>query len=126
SSMAFHFALILLILFGPKVSPNSTQEEIDRQNITDLYLPPDVRDVPKSVPSPQPKSPQVRVDPRLLRQLAPPRELQPAPAPPEPERVVKEAPTPAKPVPSAPVPQQRTQPPQDSPIRPPPQPQESA
>ena len=126
TSIGLHFVVILLILFGPKVSPNSTQEEIDRQNVTNLFLPPDVRDVPKAVPSPQPKSPQVRVDPRLLRQLAPPRELQPTPGPPEPERVVKEAPTPAKPVPSAPVPQQRTQPPQDSPIRPPPQPQESA
>ena len=126
TSIGLHFVVILLILFGPKVSRNSTQEEIDRQSVTNLYLPPDVHDVPKSVPSPQPKSPQVRVDPRLLRQLAPPRELQPTPGPPEPERVVKEAPTPAKPVPSAPMPQPRTQPPQDSPIRPPPQPQESA
>ena len=80
TSIGLHFVVIMLILFGPKVSPNSTQEEIDRQNITNLYLPPDVRDVPKSVPSPQPKSPQVRVDPRLLRQLAPPRESQPTPA----------------------------------------------
>jgi TonB family protein len=124
ASIAVHFLVILLILFGPSVTRNPTQTEIDRQNITNLYLPPDVRDVPKSIPRPQPKSPQIRVDPRLLRQLAPPRELQPTPAPPEPERVVKEAPTPTKPVPSAPVPQPRTQPPQDSPIRP--QPQESA
>ncbi len=128
SSIAFHFAVILFILFGPNVLPSNktSQEEIDRQNITDLYLPPDVRDVPKAPPVPQPKSPQIRVDPRLLRQLAPPRELQPTPEPPEPERVVKEAPTPSKPVPSAPMPQPRTQPPQDSPIRPPQQPQESA
>ena len=61
----------------------------------------------------------MRVDPRLLRQLAPPREVQPTPAPPEPERV---APTPPKPALSAPMPQPRTQPPQDSPIRPPPTP----
>jgi TonB family protein len=122
ASIAVHFVVILLILFGPSVTRNPTQTEIDKQNVTNLYLPSDVRDVPKSIPSPQPKSPQVRVDPRLLRQLAPPREVQPMPAPPEPERVVKEAPTPAKPVPSAPLP--RTQPPQDSPIRP--QPQESA
>jgi TonB family protein len=127
ASIAVHFMVILVILFGPKVIPrNSTQEEIDRQNITNLYLPPDVRDVPKSPPSPQPKSPQMRVDPRLLRQLAPPRELQPAPSPPEPERVVKEPPATAKPAPSAPMPQPHTQPPQDSPIRPPQEPQESA
>jgi TonB family protein len=126
SSIAVHFLVIVLILFGPSVTRNPTQTEIERQNVTNLYLPSDVRDVPKSIPKPQPKSPQIRVDPRLLRQLAPPRELQPTPGPPEPERVVKEAPTPAKPVPSAPAPQPRTQPPQDSPIRPPPQPQESA
>ena len=126
ASIVVHFVVILLILFGPSVTRNPTQTEIDRQNITNLYLPSDVNDVPKSVPTPQRKSPQVRVDPRLLRRLAPPRELQPTPGPPEPERVVKDAPTPTKPVPSAPLPQPRTQPPQDSPIRPPPQPQESA
>ena len=128
ASIAVHFIVILLILFGPNVIPTrtSTQAEIDRQNITNLYLPPDVRDVPKAVPTPQPKSPQMRIDPRLLRQLAPPRPFQPAPGPAEPERVVKEAPTPAKPTaPSEPM-QSRTQPPQDSPIRPPQQPQESA
>lgn len=115
SSIAFHFALILFILFGPRVFPpqQSTQAEIDRQNITNLFLPNDVRNIPKVPAPPQPKSPVMRVDPRLLRQLAPPRELQPAPNPPEP------APTPAKPAPSAPMPQPRTQPLQESPIRPP-------
>ena len=129
ASIAVHFIVILLILFGPKVVPtrNSTQAEIDRQNITNLYLPPDVRDVPKAVPTPQPKSPQMRIDPRLLRKLAPPREMQPAPAPSEPERVVRDAPTPARPAtPSEPTPQPRSQPPQDSPIRPSQQPPDSA
>jgi TonB family protein len=125
SSIAFHFVVILLIVFGPKVFPSrqQTQAEIDRQNVTNLFLPSDVRDVPKVPSAPQPKSPQIRVDPRLLRQLAPPRELQPAPGPPEPERVVREAPTPSKPAPS-PAPIQ--QPPQESPIRPPRQPPETA
>jgi TonB family protein len=125
SSIAFHFVVILLILFGPKVFPShpQTQAEIDRQNVTNLFLPSDVRDVPKIPSAPQPKSPQIRVDPRLLRQLAPPRELQPAPGPPEPERVVREAPAPSKPAPS-PAPIQ--QPPQESPIRPPRQPPETA
>jgi TonB family protein len=128
SSIAFHFVVILFILFEPKLFPyrQPTREEIDRQNVTNLFLPSDVSDVPKVLPSPQPKSPQLRVDPRLLRQLAPPRELQPTPGPPEPERVVRDAPAPAKPAPSAPMPQPRTQPPQDSPIRPPQLPPESA
>jgi TonB family protein len=113
SSIAFHFAVILFILFGPNVFPpqQSTRAEIDRRNITNLYLPNDARNIPKIPAAPQPKSPVMRVDPRLLRQLAPPRELQPTPNPPEP------APTPAKPAPSAPMPQPRTQPLQESPIR---------
>jgi TonB family protein len=127
ASIAFHFLVILLVLFGPKVIPNqnSTYAEIGRDNITNLYLPPDVNDVPKVAPTPQPKSPQMRIDPRLLRRLAPPRELQPAPGPPEPERVVKEPPPAAKSAPSETVPQPRT-PPQDSPIRPQQPPQDSA
>jgi TonB family protein len=124
SSIAFHFVVILLILFGPKLVRQPTQTEIDRQSVTSLYLPPDVRDVPKIPSTPQSKSPQMRVDPRLLRQLAPPRELQPAPAPPEPERVVRDAPTPAKPAPSAPIVAPRPQ--QESPFRPLQQPPETA
>ncbi len=57
ASIAVHFVVILLILFGPSVTRNPTQTEIDRQNVTNLYLPSDVRDVPKSIPSPQPKEP---------------------------------------------------------------------
>jgi TonB family protein len=118
-SIAFHFAVLLLILFGPRMTPQPNQAEIDRNNITDLYMPNDVHNLLKAPPAPpRPKTPQVRVDPRLLRQLAPPRAAQPAPTP-EPEHV---APTPTKPVPSAPMPQPRTQPPQDSPILQPTQP----
>jgi TonB family protein len=126
ASIALHLAVIIFIVFGPKVVPfrNSTQEEIARQNVTNLYLPPEVRDVPKAPASPQPKSPQMRVDPRLLRRLAPPRELQPTPVPPEP--VVKEAPASPKTAPPASTPQPRAQPPQDSPVRAPQQPQEPA
>jgi hypothetical protein len=128
ASIALHFAVVLFILFGPRVFPErqSTQAEIDRNNITDLYLPNDVRNIPK-VPAPQqPKSPVMRVDPRFLRQLAPPRVAQPEPNPPEP--VVKDTPTPARPVaPSAPMPQPRAQQPlQESPIRPPVTPPDAA
>jgi len=120
ASIAFHSVLLLLILLEPKVFPNRqpTQAEIAQQNITDLYLPPDVNKVPKTSEAPQPKSPVMKIDPRLLRQLAPPRELQPTPGPTEPEHVVRDNPTPAKPAtpmapPHAPV---------DSPVRPQPQP----
>jgi TonB family protein len=114
ASIALHFVVILLILFQPKLFPYRppSEAEIER-NITSLYLPSDLHDIGKAPAIPQPKSPQIRVDPRLLRQLAPPRELQPTPAPPEPERVAPTIPKP--PAPSAPQP--RTQPPEDSPIR---------
>src|ERR1700687_2699621 len=71
ASVALHFVVILLILFGPRGFPSqpSTQSEIARNNITDLYLPNDVKDVPKIPAAPQARSPQMRVDPRLLRQL---------------------------------------------------------
>src|SRR5260370_33822997 len=104
SSIAFHFAVILFILFGPNVLPSNktSQEQIDRQNITDLYLPPDVRDVPKAPPVPQPNSPQIRVAPRLLRPLPPPLGMHPTPESPAPTRAGQEAPTPATPPPSSP------------------------
>ena len=118
ASVALHFVVILLILFGPRVFPTqpSATSEIARNNITDLYLPDTAKDLPKVPAAPAPKRPVMRVDPRVLRQLAPPRELQPTPNPPEPDRVVRDNPTPA---PVAPIPQPRTQPPQDSPIKPP-------
>ena len=116
ASIGFHFVVILLILFGPKVFPQrqSTQAEIARDNVTDLYMPSDLKGIPKIASPPQPKSPQMRIDPRLLRQLAPPREVQPQPGPPEPERVTKDNPV-AKLAPMAPTPH-----PMDSPFRPPP------
>ena len=118
ASITFHFVVILLIVLEPKVFPERrpTAEEIARQNITDLYLPPDVNKVPKAPETPQPKSPVMKIDPRLLRQLAPPHELQPTPGPPEPEHVVPAKPAPSTPV--APMPQPRPQSPVESPIRP--------
>ncbi len=102
ASIVFHFVVILLILFAPKIFPYHppTDAEIAR-NITDLYIPSDLNRYTRTPPSPQPKSPVMKVDPRLLRKLAPPHEMQPmAPAPPEP---AKENPTPPKPSPAAPL-----------------------
>jgi TonB family protein len=114
-SIALHFVVIGLILFGPSLPQRKTQAEIDRTNITDLYLPSDINKIPKIPSAPQPRTPQMRVDPRMLRQLAPSRPTQPPPEQPEPERVAP-TPTPAKPAaPSvAPTPQL----PMESPIRP--------
>jgi TonB C terminal len=113
ASIAFHFVVILLILLAPKIFPYQppTDAEIAR-NITDLYIPSDLNRIPKTSSAPQPKSPVMKVDPRLLRQLAPPRQVQPAPVAPEPPR---ENPTPAKLAPVVPMSMPH---PAESPIRP--------
>jgi TonB family protein len=102
SSIAFHFVVILLILLAPKIFPYHppTDAEIAR-NITDLYIPSDLNRLAREPSAPRPKTPVVKVDPRLLRQLAPPREVpSAAPAPPEQPR---ENQAPPKPAPVAPM-----------------------
>ena len=117
-SIAFHFLLIAFILFGPRSTRQPTTSEIARDNITDLYMPNDLNKLLKAPPAPQPKSPQMRIDPRLLRQLAPPHAVQ-APAAPQ-EPVAKDNPMPRPTAPTELMPQPRAQqPPQESPIRPP-------
>ena len=113
ASIVFHFVVILLILLAPKIFPYHppTDAEIAR-TITDLYIPSDLNRLSRTPSAPRPKSPVMKIDPRLLRQLAPPRAVQPAPAAPEPPR---ETPTPAKPAPIAPMSLPH---PAESPIRP--------
>jgi outer membrane biosynthesis protein TonB len=112
-SIAFHFVVIMLILLGPKIFPYHppTDAEIAR-NITDLYLPSDLNRFSNTPSSPRPKTPVMKVDPRLLRQLAPPHAVQPTPAAPEP---LRENSTAAKPSPIVPMSLPH---PAESPIRP--------
>jgi len=129
ASIAFHFILIILVFMEPRFIPDrqNVTDEIARDNLNMLYLPPNVRDVPKVQSPPQAASPRIRIDPRILQKLAPPREPQPLPGPPEPERVVREAPQPTPEKPSLtqpPAPSRTQQPPQDSifkPVQQPPQ-----
>jgi TonB C terminal len=108
SSVVFHVLFIALIILEPKVFPPHapTQAEMDlaRRQIT-ILLPPGALDAPKTTP--RPKEPPMRVDPRVLRKVAPP-VPQPTPGPKEPERVVKD-------LPSAPVPQPNAAPPTPQP-----------
>jgi TonB family protein len=114
SSIVFHFVVILLVLLAPKMFPYHppTDAEIQR-NITNLYLPSDMNRIEKTPSAPLPKTPAVKIDPRLLKRLAPPREVEPAPAAPEPPR---ETPAPARP--AAPVAPMSLPHPAESPIRP--------
>jgi outer membrane biosynthesis protein TonB len=106
SSVAFHLLMLLAIIFIPKIFPPrpKTQEELDlaRRQMT-ILLPPGAFETPRPAPRREPAPPPVKVDPRILRRVAPP-EPEPKPAPKEPERVAKE-------LPNAPVPQPNATPP---------------
>jgi TonB family protein len=110
SSVVFHVVLVALILMLPKWFPYRppTQEEIElARNQLRFVLPPGAFEMSKPSLRPTPPSPRVHVDPRVLREVAPP-EPQPAPAP---ERAVKE-------LPSAPVPKTNTPEPDPQPSAP--------
>ena len=121
ASIALHCVAILLILLAPKIFPYHPPSDAEIQRtITDLYIPSDLNRFEKTPSAPKPKIPAVKIDPRLLRQLAPPRPATPTPAQPEPPREIAPQPMP-RPVPAAPAP--LTQPrPSESPIQPPPVP----
>lgn len=115
-SIAFHILFISFLLLQSKLFPYRapTQSQIDlaRQQLNFIYMPPDVRGLPPAPPAP--RSPQMRIDPRILRQMAPPVVPQPLPAPKEPERALRDTPTePAPELPAAPKPQPQQQQQQD-------------
>ena len=116
ASITFHFVVILLILLAPKIFPYHPPSDAEIQRtITDLYIPSDLNRIERTPSAPRPKIPVVKIDPRLLRRLAPPRPATPTPEQPEPPREMAAQPMP-KPLPSAPMSQPR---PAESPIRPP-------
>ncbi len=91
SSFIFHTLLIALVLFQPKLfpyrPPTQAEMELARRQLSFVYLPPEVTEVPRLPARAEPSSPQMRVDPRVLRHVAPPTtELQPLPGQPQPER----------------------------------------
>ncbi|HZP34621.1 MAG TPA: TonB C-terminal domain-containing protein [Candidatus Acidoferrales bacterium] len=111
ASIGFHILFITFLLLQAKLFPYRppTQSQIDlaRQQLNFIYMPPDVRGLPRTPPAP--RGPVVRVDPRILRQIAPPVVPQPMPAPRAPEKSVRDTPT---------------EPPPDLPVAPKPQPQQ--
>jgi TonB family protein len=113
-SIAFHIAFISFLLLQSKIFPYRppTQSQIDlaRQQLNFIYMPPDVRGLP---PTPRPRQPAVRVDPRILRQITPPmaRMPQPMPTPRAPQQELRATPSPEPPpdLPAAPKPQVQQQ-----------------
>ncbi len=128
-SIALHVLFISFLLLQTKLFPYRppTQSQIDlaRQQLNFIYMPPDVRGLPPNPPPP--RSPQMRIDPRILRRMAPPVVPQPLPGPKEPEHVIRDTPTePAPELPAAPKPQPQAQPPDARIDAPKPQPQTQA
>jgi TonB family protein len=120
ASIVLHFVVIGLVLISPKIFPYHPRSDAEIQRtITDLYIPSDLNRIERTPSAPKPKTPVVKVDPRLLRQLAPPRPAASPAAQPEPPRETPAQPAP-KLAPSSPLSQPLSQPrPAESPIRPP-------
>jgi TonB family protein len=111
-SIAFHVLFISFLLLQTRLfpyrPPSQSQIDLARQQLNFIYMPPDVRGLPATPPAP--RGPQVRIDPRILRQMAPPVVPQPLPAPREPERALRDTPTEPPPdLPAAPKPQPQQQ-----------------
>lgn len=101
TSVVFHILLVLLLIFSPKLfSPHirtNEEEEIARRQMT-VLLPPGALESLRPSPAPAPVPHEaVRVDPRVIKKVAP--HVEPPPVPqPEPEPPKRE-------LPSAPTPQ---------------------
>lgn len=102
ASLVFHFALIILVLFSPKLFPPHvpTQDELDlaRRQLSFVYLPPGPGETRSA---PRPATPKVKIDPGILRRVAPPHPELSVP----PTGTTEKEPSPApSDLPSAPVP----------------------
>jgi len=97
-SVGFHFLVLAFILLEPRLFPAHppTEQEIDLANRQLTWIPPESTYSvgPKPQPRPAPPSPNVHVDPRVLREVAPPIEPSPAPAPKVERKELPNAPVP--------------------------------
>lgn len=99
-SALLHFAFLILLILQPRLfsrrPPTAAEQEIARKGLV-FVLPPGAFETAPPVPRVVTPPPRVRVDPRILRQIAPPEPV-PQPQPVQPKVEPKE-------LPSAPVPQ---------------------
>jgi outer membrane biosynthesis protein TonB len=125
-SVALHVALVLFLVFSPKIfptrAPSQADLELARKQLTWIpYL-------PSEAPKPSlPPGPRIRISPKVLNKVAPPVEKPaivapsaPQPAPEQPARELPSAPVPRVPVNPAPAPTQAqtAPPPQPSDVEP--------
>jgi len=106
-SLIAHVGVILFVLLVPKLFPNNTQTDqqfdLARQQLSSVFLPPSVKEVPKPKPKLEDPSAKMRLDPRIAKQLEP-TPVAPEPlagpkntAPPQPEPAQPAAPPPPAP-----------------------------
>jgi len=104
-TLLLHTVMISLAFFWPTLfpyrPPSQSQLELASRSLGMVYLPPSVRDVPREAPQPAPPSAQMRIDPRVLRQLIPEKEPSPLPGAAESPKVERELP--AAPTPQTPA-----------------------
>ena len=94
-SLLVHVGVILLILFAPKLFTSNVpaqQVQMAREQLSHVFLPPSVKNVPRERPPAERPSARMRLDPRVLEKLTPPHPPTPEPmagpktaAPPQPE-----------------------------------------
>jgi TonB family protein len=92
-SVAIHAAVIALLIWPPKIfrhrPPTAEDQEIARKQM--FFLPPGAFEMSRPEPRTIAPAPRVKVDPRILRKVAPP-EPEPVPAP-QPKMEMKELPS---------------------------------
>jgi len=110
-SLLVHVGVILLILFAPKLFTSNApaqQVEMAREQLSHVFLPPSVKNVPRERPPAERPSARMRLDPRVLKKLLP------TPQPPAPEPMAG----PKTPAPPQPEPSRAAQPPASQPAKP--------
>ncbi len=118
-SLIVHVGVLLLILLLPKLfTANQPTQEVAlaRQQLSSVFLPPEVRNVPKVRPPIEQPSNRIRLDPRILKKLEPPRPATPppmagpkTPAPPQPEGTKPASPAPTPPPQPKPTPAEKAE-----------------
>jgi outer membrane biosynthesis protein TonB len=102
ASVLLHALAFLIIILITRLVPDHqvTDAEIDQaaRSLGYLYMPPDLKTGPRALPGPPAQSPKIKIDPKFLKQIAPPKQA-PKPneiTPPEPSREIAKQPTPSQ------------------------------
>ncbi|HXW55853.1 MAG TPA: TonB C-terminal domain-containing protein [Candidatus Cybelea sp.] len=122
-SVVLHIALIVFLVFSPKIFPTHPPSDAELANIKRqmTWISPSL--IPEvSRPSPPP-GPRIRISPKVLNKVAPPAEkpaivAPPTPSPEQPARELPSAPVPRVSVNPTPAPTQTAPPPQPSEVEP--------